>query len=273
MPEVGEKLRASLRLQARGRQLLSDHAHQVPPAVSLKAENALNEHVDFIDKILEGTAVLYTDVAAERKAAGKVSQVLAALGRREAYTQQAFNRMGGAAAAKRARALATDPSRAKLRATASALAASTGVVAATDATWGALYRIVDALFEGQVPLEAVGTSAKFYASGEVHRARYHVALQPPCDCWALARADVIRSAREAARVLKAPALVGAWINVLEATSSNESLPALGFGVSVDDRACKMYVMNAKGQTLPALPLLLEPSSVSVDAVLPKLGKL
>ena len=112
---------------------------------------------------------------------------------------------------------------------------------------------MDKLFGGEVPLEAVGTSAKFYASGQVNQARYHIALHPPCDCWALDRADVIRSAREAAQALQAPALVTAWIDVLEAISPSDALPALGFGVSADDSACKIYVMNAKGKPLPAAP--------------------
>ena len=61
--------------------------------------------------------------------------------------------------------------------------------------------------------------------------------------------------------------------MLEAISPSDALPALGFGVSADDSACKIYVMNAKGKPLPELPLLENtPSSVSVDTVLPKLGE-
>ena len=61
-----------------------------------------------------------------------------------------------------------------------------------------------------------------------------------------------------------------WINELESINADETLPALGFGVSRDDNACKMYVMNQKGQTLPRFPLLPGTSSESakIDAILP-----
>ena len=53
-----------------------------------------------------------------------------------------------------------------------------------------------ALYDGSnPPLEALGVSAKFYATGRVADGRYHVALQPPCDCGGLAPARVLGAAR------------------------------------------------------------------------------
>ena len=63
--------------------------------------------------------------------------------------------------------------------------------------------------------------------------RYHVALQPPCDCWTFGRAAVVEQARGVAESLKAPPLVDTWLDAIAADDTGK-LPSIGFGVSADD---------------------------------------
>ncbi|KAH8094216.1 hypothetical protein JL720_4209 [Aureococcus anophagefferens] len=134
------------------------------------------------------------------------------------------------------------------RATAASLFAATGIDSGEPA-WGAPFRAVDGLFGGEVPLEAVGVSAKV-RGGDVSAGRYHVALQPPCDCWTFGPEAVAAAARDVAERLDAPPLVHAWIDALEAGAS---LPSVGFGVDKDANAAKVYVAAYGGRALPALP--------------------
>lgn len=144
------------------------------------------------------------------------------------------------------------------RATVDSLKASTGISAAAaagakkgagsdgdrDATYGHLFRILNRLFEGQVPAEALGVSAKFFKDGTAQTGRYHVALQPPCGCWSLERGAVRDAAAEAAGMLQAPQLVQAWLDeIFASTDDEETLPSLGFGVSKDDGAAKVRLLR------------------------------
>ena len=65
----------------------------------------------------------------------------------------------------------------------------------------------------------------------MHAGRYHVAFQPPCECWALERRKVKEATREAALALSAPPLVHTWLDtIFRSTSSETTLPSLGFAV-------------------------------------------
>ena len=112
-------------------------------------------------------------------------------------------------------------------------------------------------------MEALGVSAKFFEDGTALTKRYHVALQPPCDCWTFGREAVVEHAKSVAESLKAPPLVDAWLDAIAADDTGK-LPSIGFGVSAEDGACKLYVLNYGGHELPTLPL--------VDATLPRTAR-
>ena len=109
----------------------------------------------------------------------------------------------------KARKLPKDDERTKFRATRDVLFEATGIDA-EEPVWGAPFRALEALFgEGHAPMEALGVSAKFFEDGTALTKRYHVALQPPCDCWTFGREAVVEQARNVAESLKAPPLVDA----------------------------------------------------------------
>ena len=116
-------------------------------------------------------------------------------------------------------------------------------------------------------------SAKFRADGTALTSRYHVALQPPCECWGLDPEDVLVAAEASAKALEAPPLVFTWIEVLRTVAETSgTLPlSLGFGLSKEDNVAKLYVLNAAGSEMPSFPLLPTPDSLSVDTVLPPLA--
>ena len=188
---------------------------------------------------------------------------LAAIEKREAGYLKAFRKLGGEGAVSKARKLPKDEERTKLRATREVLFEATGIDA-EEPVWGAPFRALEGLFraghpvsslaEREAPMEALGVSAKFFEDGTALTKRYHVALQPPCDCWTFGRDAVIKQAKIVAKSLKAPPLVDAWLDSIAADDAGK-LPSVGFGVSAEDGACKLYVLNYGGHELPPLPLL------------------
>ena len=230
---VREALERSVGRHEKAKTLFEAHGHLLPGELRDRARSLLDRH---------GRAVAAA-------AAGGPPRALDALARKEAHALESYRRLGGDAAARRARAALPPPSpRAKARATAASLFAATGIDSGEPA-WGAPFRAVDGLFGGEVPLEAVGVSAKV-RGGDVSAGRYHVALQPPCDCWTFGPEAVAAAARDVAERLDAPPLVHAWIDALEAGAS---LPSVGFGVDKDANAAKVYVAAYGGRALPALP--------------------
>ena len=100
-------------------------------------------------------------------------------------------------------------------------------------------------------MEALGVSAKFFEDGRLWPLAS--ALQPPCDCWTFGREAVVEHAKSVAESLKAPPLVDAWLDAIAADDTGK-LPSIGFGVSAEDGACKLYVLNYGGHE-PTLPLV------------------
>ena len=254
----------SLARQQLARKLLEEHADNVPRMTREKAERAVGKHAAVLESIVNRL---------DSADASKIRAYLDDLRLHERHALRSFHRMGGHAAAARMlqarKHHAEDRNRSKLRATAADLERATGIDMRSEDIWAAPFQVVDELFDGQPPAEAVGVSAKFYASGRVVADRYHVALQPPCDCWALDRDSVSAAARHLAETLQAPRLVGTWIDVLMADASRP-LPALGFGVSRSDNAAKLYVMNHSGRQLPPLPLHSgDDVLATVDDLLPR----
>ena len=179
---------------------------------------------------------------------------LAAIEKKESGYLKAFAKLGGDNAVSKARKLPKDDERTKFRATRDVLLAATGVDA-EEPVWGAPFRALEALFgDGHAPMEALGVSAKFLEDGTALTKRYHVALSPPCDCWTFGREAVVEQARGVAESLKAPPLVDTWLDAIAADDTGK-LPSIGFGVSADDGACKLYVLNFGGHELPTLPLV------------------
>jgi hypothetical protein len=224
---------------AKASRLLADHGHLLPPDLREKGHDLLNEHEFRVRAALDST---------------NPGPALAAIEKRETGYLKAFRKLGGERAVSKARKLPKDEERTKLRATRDVLLAATGV-AAKDKVWGAPFRALEALFgKGHAPMEALGVSAKFFQDGTALTKRYHVALQPPCDCWTFGRAAVVKQAKIVAKSLKAPPLVDAWLDALAADDAGK-LPSVGFGVSAEDGACKLYVLNYGGLELPPLPLV------------------
>lgn len=233
---------------AKASRLLADHGHLLPPDLREKGQDLLNEH-EF-------------RLRAARDSANP-GPALAAIERREAGYLKAFRKLGGEGAVSKARKLPKDDERTKLRATREVLFEATGIDA-EEPVWGAPFRALERLFgmghpisilaEREAPMEALGVSAKFFQDGTALTKRYHVALQPPCDCWTFGREAVVEQAKIVAKSLKAPPLVDAWLDALAADDAGK-LPSIGFGVSADDAACKLYVLNYGGHELPTLPLV------------------
>ena len=233
---------------AKASRLLADHGHLLPPDLREKGQDLLNEHEFRLHAALGST---------------NPGPALAAIEKREAGYLKAFRKLGGEGAVSKARKLPKDDERTKLRATREVLFEATGIDA-EEPVWGAPFRALEGLFraghpvtslaEREAPMEALGVSAKFLEDGTALTKRYHVALQPPCDCWTFGRAAVIKQAKIVAKSLKAPPLVDAWLDSIAADDAGK-LPSVGFGVSVEDGACKLYVLNYGGHELPPLPLL------------------
>ena len=224
---------------AKASRLLADHGHLLPPNLREKGQDLLNEHEFRVHAALDSA---------------RPGLALAAIQKKESGYLKAFQKLGGERAAAKAKKLPKDEERTKLRATRDVLLAATGV-AAKDAVWGAPFRALEELFgEGHAPMEALGVSAKFFQDGRSLTKRYHVALQPPCDCWTFGREAVVEQAKNVAESLKAPPLVEAWLDAIAADDTGK-LPSVGFGVSAEDGACKLYVLNYGGNELPPLPLL------------------
>ncbi len=224
---------------AKASRLLADHGHLLPPNLREKGQDLLNEHEFRVRAALDSA---------------NPGLALAAIQKKESGYLKSFQKLGGERAAAKAKKLPKDEERTKLRATRDVLLAATGV-AAKDAVWGAPFRALEELFgEGHAPMEALGVSAKFFQDGTALTKRYHVALQPPCDCWTFGREAVVEQAKSVAESLKAPPLVDAWLDAIAADDTGK-LPSIGFGVSAEDGACKLYVLNYGGHELPPLPLL------------------
>mmetsp|Transcript_7919 Transcript_7919/g.22207 ORF Transcript_7919/g.22207 Transcript_7919/m.22207 type:complete len:887 (+) Transcript_7919:55-2715(+) len=224
---------------AKASRLVADHGHLLPPDLREKAHDLLNEHDFRVHAALDSA---------------RPGPALAAIQKKESGYLKAFQKLGGERAATKAKQLPKDEERRKLRATRDVLRAATGLDA-EEPVWGAPFRALEALFgEGHAPMEALGVSAKFFEDGRSLTKRYHVALQPPCDCWTFGRAAVVEQARGVAESLKAPPLVEAWLDSIAADDTGK-LPSVGFGVSAEDGACKLYVLNYGGNELPPLPLL------------------
>ena len=224
---------------AKASRLLADHGHLLPPNLREKGQDLLNEHEFRVRAALDSA---------------RPGPALAAIQKKESGYLKAFQKLGGERAAAKAKKLPKDEERTKLRATREVLFEATGV-AAKDAVWGAPFRALEELFgEGHAPMEALGVSAKFFEDGTALTQRYHVALQPPCDCWTFGREAVVEQAKSVAESLKAPPLVDAWLDAIAADDTGK-LPSVGFGVSAEDGACKLYVLNYGGNELPTLPLV------------------
>ena len=224
---------------AKASRLLADHGHLLPPDLREKAHDLLNEHDFRVHAALDSA---------------KPGLALAAIEKKESGYLKAFKKLGGDRAATKAKQLPKDEERTKLRATRDVLRAATGLDA-EEPVWGAPFRALEELFgEGHAPMEALGVSAKFFQDGRSLTKRYHVALQPPCDCWTFGREAVVEQAKNVAESLKAPPLVEAWLDAIAADDTGK-LPSVGFGVSAEDGACKLYVLNYGGNELPPLPLL------------------
>ena len=233
---------------AKASRLLADHGHLLPPDLREKGQDLLNEH-EFRVRVALDSA--------------NPGPALAAIEKREAGYLKAFRKLGGEGAVSKARKLPKDDERTKLRATREVLFEATGIDA-EEPVWGAPFRALEGLFraghpvsslaEREAPMEALGVSAKFFRDGTALTKRYHVALQPPCDCWTFGRDAVIKQAKIVAKSLKAPPLVDAWLDSIAADDAGK-LPSVGFGVSVEDGACKLYVLNYGGHELPTLPLV------------------
>ncbi|CAH0364153.1 unnamed protein product [Pelagomonas calceolata] len=233
---------------AKASRLLADHGHLLPPDLREKGQDLLNEHEFRLHAALDSA---------------NPGPALAAIEKREAGYLKAFRKLGGEGAVSKARKLPKDEERTKLRATREVLFEATGIDA-EEPVWGAPFRALEGLFraghpvsslaEREAPMEALGVSAKFFEDGTALTKRYHVALQPPCDCWTFGRDAVIKQAKIVAKSLKAPPLVDAWLDSIEADDARK-LPSVGFGVSVEDGACKLYVLNYGGHELPPLPLV------------------
>ena len=224
---------------AKASRLLADHGHLLPPDLREKAHDLLNEHDFRVHAALDSA---------------KPGLALAAIEKKESGYLKAFKKLGGDRAATKAKQLPKDEERTKLRATRDVLRAATGLDA-EEPVWGAPFRALEELFgEGHAPMEALGVSAKFFQDGRSLTKRYHVALQPPCDCWTFGREAVVEQAKSVAESLKAPPLVEAWLDAIAADDTGK-LPSIGFGVSAEDGACKLYVLNYGGHELPPLPLL------------------
>ena len=224
---------------AKASRLLADHGHLLPPALRQKGQDLLNEHEFRLHVALDSA---------------NPGLALAAIEKKESGYLKAFQKLGGERAAAKAKKLPKDDERTKFRATREVLLEATGVDA-EEPVWGAPFRALEALFgEGHAPMEALGVSAKFFEDGTALTQRYHVALQPPCDCWTFGREAVVEQARNVAESLKAPPLVEAWLDAIAADDTGK-LPSVGFGVSAEDGACKLYVLNYGGNELPPLPLL------------------
>ena len=224
---------------AKASRLLADHGHLLPPNLREKGQDLLNEHEFHVRAALDSA---------------NPGLALAAIQKKESGYLKSFQKLGGERAAAKAKKLPKDEERTKLRATREVLFEATGV-AAKDAVWGAPFRALEELFgEGHAPMEALGVSAKFFQDGTALTKRYHVALQPPCDCWTFGREAVVEQAKSVAESLKAPPLVDAWLDAIAADDTGK-LPSIGFGVSAEDGACKLYVLNYGGHELPPLPLL------------------
>ena len=219
--------------------LLADHGHLLPPVLRQKGQDLLNEHEFRLHVALDSA---------------NPGLALAAIEKKESGYLKAFQKLGGERAAAKAKKLPKDDERTKFRATRDVLLEATGVDA-EEPVWGAPFRALEALFgEGHAPMEALGVSAKFFEDGTALTKRYHVALQPPCDCWTFGREAVVEQAKSVAESLKAPPLVDAWLDSIAADDTGK-LPSIGFGVSADDGACKLYVLNFGGHELPTLPLV------------------
>ena len=233
---------------AKASRLLADHGHLLPPDLREKGQDLLNEHEFRVRAALDSA---------------NPGPALAAIEKREAGYLKAFRKLGGEGAVSKARKLPKDDERTKLRATREVLFEATGIDA-EEPVWGAPFRALEGLFrmghpvsslaEREAPMEALGVSAKFLEDGTALTKRYHVALQPPCDCWTFGRAAVVKQAKIVAKSLKAPPLVDAWLDSIAADDAGK-LPSVGFGVSAEDGACKLYVLNYGGNELPPLPLI------------------
>ena len=224
---------------AKASRLLVDHGHLLPPALRQKGQDLLNEHEFRVHVALDSA---------------NPGLALAAIEKKESGYLKAFAKLGGDNAVSKARKLPKDDERTKFRATRDVLLEATGVDA-EEPVWGAPFRALEELFgEGHAPMEALGVSAKFFEDGTALTKRYHVALSPPCDCWTFGREAVVEQARGVAESLKAPPLVDTWLDAIAADDTGR-LPSIGFGVSADDGACKLYVLNFGGHELPTLPLV------------------
>ena len=237
--EHAPAVKRSAERAAKASRLLADHGHLLPPDLREKAHDLLNEHDFRVHAALDSA---------------RPGPALAAIQKKESGYLKAFQKLGGERAATKAKQLPKDEERRKLRATRDVLRAATGLDA-EEPVWGAPFRALEELFgEGHAPMEALGVSAKFFEDGTALTQRYHVALQPPCDCWTFGREAVVEQARSVAESLKAPPLVEAWLDSIAADDTGK-LPSIGFGVSAEDGACKLYVLNYGGNELPPLPLL------------------
>jgi len=237
--EHAPAVKRSAERAAKASRLLADHGHLLPPDLREKAHDLLNEHDFRVHAALDSA---------------RPGPALAAIQKKESGYLKAFQKLGGERAATKAKQLPKDEERRKLRATRDVLRAATGLDA-EEPVWGAPFRALEELFgDGHAPMEALGVSAKFFEDGTALTRRYHVALQPPCDCWTFGREAVVEQARNVAESLKAPPLVEAWLDSIAADDTGK-LPSVGFGVSAEDGACKLYVLNYGGNELPPLPLV------------------
>ncbi len=238
----------SAKRAAKASRLLAGHGHLLPADLREKGHDLLNEHEFRLHAALDSA---------------NPGPALAAIEKREAGYLKAFRKLGGEGAVSKARKLPKDEERTKLRATREVLFEATGIDA-EEPVWGAPFRALEGLFraghpvsslaEREAPMEALGVSAKFFQDGTALTKRYHVALQPPCDCWTFGREAVVKQAKIVAKSLKAPPLVDAWLDSIAADDAGK-LPSVGFGVSAEDGACKLYVLNYGGNELPTLPIV------------------
>ena len=162
-------LASSARLHGEARKLRRDLEPALPPAAREAVDGALAKHA---------SAMAAVDAAAARGDEAGARVLLGTLKKSEGRAKSLFDAALGDDAAALAAAVAGADARSALRATPAALEAATGIAAA-EPVWGAPFREMAALFDGEPPLEALGVSAKFRADGSSSVARYHVFFQSP----------------------------------------------------------------------------------------------
>ncbi|KAK7249506.1 hypothetical protein SO694_00049293 [Aureococcus anophagefferens] len=214
-------LASSARLHGEVRKLRRDLEPALPPAAREAVDGALAKHA---------SAMVAVDAAAARGDEAGARVLLGTLKKSEGRAKSLFDVGGRRRCRAAGRGRGRGRARSALRATPAALEAATGIAAA-EPVWGAPFREMAALFDGEPPLEALG-----------------VFLQLPCPKWACRWPRPWAPRARAA--LDAPPLVGAWLDAVGAAAGE--LPVFGFGVDRDAGAAKVYAMSqpAMGRPCP-----------------------